>query len=233
MYNSGINALQTAVLDLTVSMQCNDPTQIYIYVDNPLSTGLQDFVTQDGKPITNSTVTGTYSAIGTPILSFIVGITGSTTQFNLQQYRLAIPPGATLSITVGSGGTSGQGNSGGASSVSSGTQSISTITANGGTGGNNNTGSGGGLGASGSVSGAQLGITTGSPTYYNISAYGHYDGNGLTNGWGIGGRVQTAGYGVGGNASGYGSGGGGGVQSNSVGWVNGGSGSNGVVIFEY
>lgn len=100
VHNSKINTLQTAVLDLTVSMQCNDPTQVYIYIDQPLATGLHDFVSQDGKPTTVSTVAGTIAASAIPINSFIVGTTGTTTQFDLQAFRTTIPPGATLTIGV-------------------------------------------------------------------------------------------------------------------------------------
>jgi hypothetical protein len=37
-----------------------------------------------------------------PILSFIVGITGSTTQFNLEPYRIVVPPGSTMNIAISS-----------------------------------------------------------------------------------------------------------------------------------
>ena len=101
VHNNQINTLQCHVLDMTVSLQCNDPSQILVYMDNALATGIHDFVSQDGKPISycvNSAAT--FAATDNPITSFVVGNTGSTTQFDLSNYRINLPPGSKLSIAV-------------------------------------------------------------------------------------------------------------------------------------
>lgn len=101
-FNGEINTRQVNALDLTVSFQCNDPSQIYIYMDAPLATGVHDFVSQDGRLATISTAVGTVSDGPTyfPLLSFIVGTTGTTTQFNLTTYRFVIPPGSTMTLAA-------------------------------------------------------------------------------------------------------------------------------------
>lgn len=100
--NGKINTRQINLLDMTVSFQCNDPSQIFLYLDAPLATGVHDFTTQGTRLANISIVEGTVSDGPTyfPILSFIVGTTGSTTQFDLSRYRLVIPPGATMTIAA-------------------------------------------------------------------------------------------------------------------------------------
>ena len=83
------------------------------------------------------------------------------------KYLTGLTPGATLAVTVGLGGTgvsAGNGNSGGTSSVASGTQTISTISATGGSGGTGNIMIGGtyyGPVAGGSGSGGDLNMVGG------------------------------------------------------------------------
>ena len=100
-FNSTINTIETLLDDFVATTQCNDPTEVYLYLDATLATGLQDFVSQDGYPVTISTATGTIDpATNFPILAFVVGNTGSSVQFDLSQYRLVIPPGSTISIGI-------------------------------------------------------------------------------------------------------------------------------------
>lgn len=101
-YDGKINTRAINALDLTVSFQCNDPSQIYIFLDTPLATGVHDFVSQGTRLASISTVEGTVldGPIYYPILSFIVGTTGSTTQFDLSTYRFTIPPGSTMTIAA-------------------------------------------------------------------------------------------------------------------------------------
>ena len=82
------------------------------------------------------------------------------------KYLTGLTPGATLAVTVGLGGTgvsAGNGNSGGTSSVASGTQTISTISATGGSGGTGNLSIGtyGGPVNGGSGSGGDLNMVGG------------------------------------------------------------------------
>jgi hypothetical protein len=101
VFNGVINTREILMQDLTVTMQCNDPTLMYLYLDAPLSTGVHDFQSQDGFAVSVSTVTGLIDpTTNFPILSFVVGLTGSTTQFALESYRLVLPPGSTMSIAV-------------------------------------------------------------------------------------------------------------------------------------
>lgn len=106
VFNGGINTREILMQDLTVTMQCNDPTVMHLYLDSPLTTGIQDFQSQDGFAVSVSTVTGLIDpTTNFPILSFVVGLTGSTTQFALESYRIALPPGSTMSIGVSSTAT--------------------------------------------------------------------------------------------------------------------------------
>ena len=94
-----INTLEILLQDFTVSMQCNDPTEVYMFIDAPLSSGTHDFEVVGDFLAGVSKVTALLDlAAHEPIVSFIVGITGSTTQFDLSTYRTVIPPGATLTI---------------------------------------------------------------------------------------------------------------------------------------
>jgi cytoskeletal protein CcmA (bactofilin family) len=105
-FNNTINTIETLLQDLSVTMQCNDPTQVYIYLDAALLTGIHDFKSIDGRPATVSKVIGTIDpAVNYPIASFIVGLTGATTQFALESYRIVVPPGATLTLAITSTAT--------------------------------------------------------------------------------------------------------------------------------
>lgn len=125
-------------------------------------------------------------------------------------YLTGLTPGNTLSVTVGAAA--------GASSVASGTQTISTVSATAGTAGASG-------GAGGSGSGGSINVT-GSSGQQPASAIG---GNGAGSIFGTGG---TGGNGVNGNAAvNYGAGGGGGGSGCGV--TSGGAGYQGVVIFEW
>jgi hypothetical protein len=133
------------------------------------------------------------------------------------KWLTGLTPGNTLSVTVGGGGsgggTSSTGGTGGASSVSSGTQTISTITGNGGTGTSGGTASGGDLNIRGGYGGRR----------------GEVPGGGSLYGYG----TLTLSAGTGTTGQGYGSGGGGGNDDGCAGAANGGTGGAGVVVFEY
>ena len=98
--NNQINTLQCHPVDMTVSLQCNDPSQVYVYMDESLATGIHNFVSQGSKPIAYCGSTATFATTALPIASFVVGTTGTTTQFNLSTYRINLPPGAILSVAV-------------------------------------------------------------------------------------------------------------------------------------
>lgn len=127
--------------------------------------------------------------------------------------------GNTLAVTVGAGGSSvsgdANGNTGGTSSVASGTQPITTISATGGGGGFTafSNGGSGGLGSNGS-----LNISGGPGTGTINAAYGNAGGNSIFGGGANNGGAGTANSGGGGGGAGAGGGN---------------SGGSGVVIIEF
>jgi len=137
------------------------------------------------------------------------------------KWLTSLTPGNTLTVTRGAGGGGGaggdpafSGTSGGTSSVASGTETITTVSATGGAGGGHDTGNSGGAGG------------TGSSGDLNVAG-----GGGNANG-GVGGSSMMGGAGIalGGAGGVYGGGGGGG---NSNGSSVGGAGANGVIFFEW
>jgi hypothetical protein len=100
-FSATINAIETLMSDFVATTQCNDPTEVYMYLDAHLLTGVHNFVSQDGYPVTVSTATGTLDpATNFPVVSFVVGNTGSSVQFALETYRLVVPPGSTITIAI-------------------------------------------------------------------------------------------------------------------------------------
>lgn len=149
------------------------------------------------------------------------------------KYLTGLTPGNTISVTVGaggSGGTSGgNGSSGGCSSISSGTQTISTVTGGGGLACGNgfNTGKRGGIGGVGSGGCLNFYGSGGGGASYNASGTSGHGGSSFMGGGGAGANIAC-------NASlsrpglSYGGGGAGAVQAGA-----GSNGASGVVIFEY
>jgi len=140
-----------------------------------------------------------------------------------------LTPSNTLTVTIGVAGTgvsNASGNAGTGSSVASGTQIITTISAGGGAGGAVANGSGGttvtAIGTGGDLN---LGGSPGNPSI--TSTQGGEGGVSIMGGGGAGGGANTAGV----AAVGYGSGGGG--AGGSVGNNAGGAGAAGLVIFEW
>ena len=126
-------------------------------------------------------------------------------------YLTGLTPGNTIGVTVAAAA--------GNSSIQSGTQAITTVTAN----GNGGSATNGTINISGAVGGFYS---------YDGSAYsGGTGGSSTFGGAGAGGNNNQVGY----AATGYGSGGGGGGGYNCCGvvWSAGGSGAQGIVIFEY
>lgn len=88
-------------LDLTASVQCNDPVQIFIYFNQPKANGYNfNFNAVTGRKYQADITDGVFNATSdTPVASFIVGING-TSQFDLQDYHLSLPPGAHMSLVA-------------------------------------------------------------------------------------------------------------------------------------
>jgi hypothetical protein len=159
------------------------------------------------------------------------------------KYLTGVTPGNTLSVAIGAlgagGGSFTSGGAGGNSTVSSGTQIITSIVGNGGGGGV--TGISGAPGAGGSFSGQTIGVVGGSPPYgtintssiqcntyyYSLTSAG---GNSLMGSGGTAlSNFSTGITWAGTNAYGYGGGGSGSGGST----YSGGSGTQGIVIFEW
>jgi hypothetical protein len=154
-------------------------------------------------------------------------------------YLTSLTPGNTIVVTVGAAG--------GLSRIASGTQSITTVTANGGSNGGDATSTSWQLGTKGSGGTASNGTvnmsgatgTVGS--LYNIpcttqGCTGGNGGNSIFGGGGGGGSSSYPGYENGTAGLAYGAGGGGGANtfySFNGGGGSGGTGSQGIVIFEW
>lgn len=145
------------------------------------------------------------------------------------KYLSGLTPGNTLSITIGSGGTgvsAAAGGNGTATTIASGTQTITSIVANGGTGGL--------IALSGNGANGGAGGTAGSGGDFNLPGNGGQLGAALTGGTGGASLFGGAGTGAtgftGNNAGGFCSGGGGaGQNANAAG----GNGSGGAALFEW
>lgn len=102
-YNGTINTKELLLEDITVATQCNDPSQVYVFVESIMSllTGVDNYTTQDGQTVTVSTVDGTITqGQYFPVVTFVVGNTGSVTQFDLNSYRVVVPPGSQATIAI-------------------------------------------------------------------------------------------------------------------------------------
>ena len=153
-------------------------------------------------------------------------------------YLTGLTPGNTLAVTIGSAGipvSSGSATDGTASTVASGTQTISTITGGGGTGGiwTNTAGYGDPGGAGGTASGGTLNIQ-GNPGGVggNSGSGNNYTSAGGSSWFGSGGAARKGPITPAPSATGYGAGGGGTTSLSSAGYL-GGYGTNGLVIFEW
>jgi hypothetical protein len=147
------------------------------------------------------------------------------------KYLSGLTPGNTIAVTVGAGGTgvsTGTGNTGGPSTIASGTQTITTVTANGGSGGQvtgvvSQGGAGAIISTNGDINGAGV---SGMPSIAgNIGQAGAstmFGGSGtIASGGGASGNAAVANTGSGGSGNGAGING------------SGGAGAAGIVIFEW
>lgn len=95
-----INAKEAIVKQLSLSIQGQDPSNVYLFFD---AEGFSSQHLYNLIPSCNevfSTVTGTFNlATDTPVYTGIVGING-TINVDLTSYRLTIPPGSQLSIAI-------------------------------------------------------------------------------------------------------------------------------------
>jgi hypothetical protein len=160
------------------------------------------------------------------------------------KYLTGLTPGNTLSLTIGAAGTGGaagdnSGGAGGNTTLSSGTQTIPTLTAGGGAGGS--PGSGGysaPAGSGGTATNGDLNISGGKGFAAILDAGGNANRVCISQGGGsmYAAPVTTAAAGTAANgaaAVGYGGGGAGGVSPGGATAAAGGDGSPGLAIFEW
>lgn len=144
------------------------------------------------------------------------------------KWLTGMTPGSTLSVTVGAGGAGGNGANGimgSSSTVASGTQIISSVSASGGNPGQTSAGV---PGSGGSTSGADISFPGGWGTEtVNAQSTGGGGASSIFGGFGAGAIGNSSGNP--GLAAGAGGGGGGGTSGNTTG----GAGSIGIVIFEW
>jgi hypothetical protein len=102
-FNGTINTKELLLQDFAVATQCNDPCQIYVFVEPTvaLATGVDDYVSRDALPTTVSYENGTITQNQYyPVATFVVGNTGSVTQFDLNPYRVVVPPGSQATVAI-------------------------------------------------------------------------------------------------------------------------------------
>lgn len=99
--NSSLNYTDVIVDTLSFSVQGNDPSLIYVYVDAPLATGTHAFTDLANANSNASTVDGTFATTVTPVATFTLPPNNGNV-LDLSQYEIRLPPGAMLSIGVSS-----------------------------------------------------------------------------------------------------------------------------------
>lgn len=98
-----INTRELRLQDLSIAFQGNDPLQVMIFYSAQLATGNQIWYRQAEMLANISTETGTLNLTDyTPILSFVAGLNGSA-QYDLDGYRVVIPPGDSVIVAAKSG----------------------------------------------------------------------------------------------------------------------------------
>ncbi len=103
--NYVINAKEAIVKSLSLSVQSNDPSQVFLYFEPSSFSAQQEYYAITRCNETVSTITGTFdNTLDTPIYTGLCGING-TINIDLSAYRITIPPGSWLSI--GLKGTAG------------------------------------------------------------------------------------------------------------------------------
>jgi hypothetical protein len=215
---TGVNGYSTKI---TLSGTVTVGTHVQVFPSNGT------FTIPTGVTLVKVTVVGGGGAGGGGTITANNAGQGGGSAAATVKWLSGLTPGNTLAVTIGAGGTgvsAANGNPGGVSSVASGTQIITTLSANGGTGGqtfNLGPGSGGAAGVNGDLN---LGGNTGG--FFNANNGGAGAGSIFA-----GGAIITpAGTnGAAGMSPGAGGSGGGSGSGNSTG----GAGANGVVIFEW
>lgn len=97
-----LNFRSIRFMDMTIAAQCNDPVVVHIYFNQPLAgTSVYNFQTYPNVNYQGDTTKAAMDVTqDSPVLSVVVGSTGSNTQFNLIPYNLLLTPGTHMSLVA-------------------------------------------------------------------------------------------------------------------------------------
>jgi uncharacterized cupin superfamily protein len=97
-----INAKEIILKDISVGTHCNDPGIVYLFYDAISFSGTHSFYSQPKDNGMLSSVDGTIDPnIDTAVCRFITAINGES-QYKLSDFRIAVPPGSSISIAINS-----------------------------------------------------------------------------------------------------------------------------------
>jgi len=98
--NYVLNTKEAIVKSLSVSVQSNDPSQVFLYFEPSSFSANHEYYAIPRCNEVHSTITGTFdNTIDTPVYTGLCGING-TINIDLSQYRITVPPGSWLSIAI-------------------------------------------------------------------------------------------------------------------------------------
>ena len=95
-----LNAKEIILKDISIALQGQDPGVVYIFYNSTSFSGTHSFFSQPKDNGMISTVDGTFNpAIDTAVCRFVTAINGES-QYKLSDFRIAIPPGDSISIAI-------------------------------------------------------------------------------------------------------------------------------------
>jgi hypothetical protein len=95
-----LNAKEIILKDISVALQGQDPGMIYIFYNATSFSGTHSFTSQPKDNGMVSTETGTLDAtVDTAICRFVTAINGEA-QYKLSDFRIAVPPGDSVSVGI-------------------------------------------------------------------------------------------------------------------------------------
>lgn len=98
--NYVLNAKEIILKDISIALQGQDPGMVYIFYNATSFSGTHSFYSQPKDNGMISTVDGTLNeTIDTAVCRFVTAINGES-QYRLSDFRIAIPPGDSVSIGI-------------------------------------------------------------------------------------------------------------------------------------
>jgi hypothetical protein len=97
-----LNAKEIILKDISIATQGTDPGIVYLFYDATSFTGTHSYYSQPKDNGMLSTVVGTLDPmVDTAICRFATALNGEA-QYKLSDFRIAIPPGSSISIAINS-----------------------------------------------------------------------------------------------------------------------------------